>query len=181
MNLLPITEKEAIKKGLKRRFIIMTSLLLAISFWVGVIMLVPSYFLVLGNISKIEINNSSIDIKNNGEVEEMLNLPMEINSKLKFMQDVAANQSSIEIFNKVIGLVPENVFIDSITFSRNGIHKGEKGLLMSMSGQAADRNSLVLFSTSLEKSKHFSLVDVPVSSLTKDKNLPFSINIFIKN
>jgi len=181
MNLLPITEKEAVKKGLKRRFIIMAALLLAVSFGVGVIMLVPSYFLVMGNISKIEMNNSSIGIENKGEVEEMLNLPIEINSKLKFIQNIGANQSTIEVFSKIIKFVPEKVMIDSITFSRNEAYKEKNGILVLVSGTSADRNSLISFSNSLEQSKDFTFVDVPVSSLTKDKNLPFSINIFIEN
>lgn len=181
MNLLPITEKEAIKKGLKRRFIIMAALLLSVSFGVGVIMLAPSYFLVLGNISKIEMNDNLVGIENKDEVEEMLNLPIEINSKLKFMQSIGSNQSTVEIFNKIIKFVPEKVIIDSITFSRNEIYKEKNGILIFISGTSGDRSSLVSFSNLLEESKEFSLVDVPVSSLTKDKNLPFSINVFIEN
>lgn len=180
MNLLPSTEKDAIKKGLKRRFIIMAMLLLAISFGIGVVMLLPSYFLVLGNISKIELSDGSIDIQNKGEIEEILNLPIEINSKLRLMQNVGASQSATEIVGKVIDLVPDKVVIDSITFSRDELYNEKNGLLISVSGIATDRNSLVSFSNLLEEVKEFSSVDVPVSSLTKDKNLPFSINILIE-
>jgi len=77
--------------------------------------------------------------------------------------------------------MPEKVIIDSITFSRNEAYKEKNGILVLVSGTSVDRNSLISFSNSLEQSKDFTFVDVPVSSLTKDKNLPFSINIFIEN
>ena len=97
------------------------------------------------------------------------------------MQNIGANQLTIEVFSKIIKFVPEKVIIDSITFSRNEAYKEKNGILVLVSGTSVDRNSLISFSNSLEQSKDFTFVDVPVSSLTKDKNLPFSINIFIEN
>jgi hypothetical protein len=56
MNLLPKTEKEDLKKGLKLRFIIMASFLLFASFLIGLGMFLPAYFLASANLKKIVLS-----------------------------------------------------------------------------------------------------------------------------
>ncbi len=181
MNLLPNTEKESLRKGLKLRFITVALLLLTASFLAGLIMLSPSYFLALGNFSKIEPVDYFLGTENENLVKEILRLPGEIDIKIKFLQSNLASLSAVNILYKVAESVPEGVTLNSISSSRDQSYKEKKGLLVLISGIAADRDSLMSFSALLKKSNTFSLVDVPVSSLTKDKNLPFSMKIFVEN
>ncbi|MEK7669499.1 MAG: PilN domain-containing protein [Patescibacteria group bacterium] len=181
MNLLPNTGKEALKKGLRLRLLVVASSLLTVSFLIGTVMLLPSYFLTLGNFSKTEIVSSSSKVEDENLTKEILNLPSEIDFKLKFLQSNAANLPVGDIFSKITNSIPEKVILNSISFSRGKDYKEKKGILVLVSGVAVDRNSLVSFSILLKNSEQFSSVDIPVSSLTKDKNLPFSVNIFIEN
>jgi hypothetical protein len=119
MNLLPITEKEDLKKGLKLRLIIIFLLLLIISFIFGTIMLLPSYFLALGNLSKIELTDHSFNKENESLTKEILDLPKEIDFKLKFLQSIETNISSIDIFNGILNSIPEKIIINSVSFSKN--------------------------------------------------------------
>jgi len=177
MNLLPGTEKQALKKDLKLRFITVVLFILTSSFLIGLIMLLPSYFLTTGYFS----DKYSSSIKDDESTKEILNLPEEINSKLRLLQSNTGNLSATDTFSKIISQLPNEVTLNSITFLRNQNHDGKVGITVSVFGIATTRDSLVLFSTRLMQSGSFSVVDVPVSSLTKNRDLPFSVNIFIEN
>lgn len=177
MNLLPNTEKDDLKKDLKIRFIIAMLFILAASFFVGLIMLLPSYFLTTNYFS----DKYSWGIKDDEFTKNILNLPEEINSKLAFLQSNAGSLSATDTFSKIISQLPNGVTLNSITFLRNQNHEEKVGITVSVFGIATTRDSLVSFSTRLTQSDYFSLVDMPVSSLTKNRDLPFSVNIFIEN
>jgi len=181
MNLLPNTEKEALKRGLKLRSLILSSLLLSVSFLIGLIMLFPSYFLTLGNFSKIAPENYLSGVKSDNSTKTVLNLPEEIDSKLKFLQSNNGSVSAADSISKIIKYLPTKVTLNSVSFAKNQNYKEKNGVIILISGMALDRDSLVSFSTLLKESNSFSAVEMPVSSLTKDKNLPFSMNIFIED
>jgi hypothetical protein len=180
MNLLPKTEKENLKKGLKSRFTIVALSMLSLSLFVGFIMLLPSYFLVSSYLSEVVSENNISKSKDDASIKKILNLPVEISSKLDFFQSNISDISVVDYFSKVIGYLPKGVRLDSVSFSRNS-DKGKNSTVVLVSGTSLDRDSLVSFSTLLENSNLFSSVEVPVSSLTRDKNLPFSMNLLIKS
>lgn len=177
MNLLPDTEKEALKKDLTIRFITTVLSVSATSFLVGLVMLLPSYFLTTGYFS----DKYSPGIKDDELTKNILNLPEEINSKSIFLQSNTSSLPAIDIFSKIISQLPNGVTLNSIAFLRNQNYEGKVGITVSVFGIATTRDSLVSFSTRLTQSDSFSVVDVPVSSLTKNRDLPFSVNIFIEN
>lgn len=181
INLLPKTEKENLKKGLKLRFIIVALSLLSALFLIGFFMFLPSYFLASGYLSKIIPGNYFLESKDDNSIEEILNLPVEISSKLSFFQSNIDNISVADYFSKIVDYLPEKVQLNSVSFSKNKNYKEKNGVVILISGVAANRDSLVSFSTLLKESNSFSDVEVPVSSLTRDKNLPFFMNIFIEN
>lgn len=178
MNLLPNTEKEELKKGLKRRFAIVALFLVAASFFSGFIMLLPTYFITRNHFSLGVALGASVQVEDEESIKNILKLPGEIDSKLKFFQSNVPNGGAIDYLSKIISFLPEKVKLTSISFSKSQ-SKGKSGIIVLVSGVAADRDSLVSFSNLLKGSGKFSLIDVPVSSLTKEKDLPFSMNIFI--
>lgn len=181
MNLLPNTEKENLKKGLKLRLLLSLLLLLSIVSLLGVITLLPPYLLLSSNLSELKSVEAQSMKKDNKEIEDVLNLPNQINAKFSIFQASLARASFINVIKKIIDKTTNGIFIDSISFSQNKNFRNKKGTLVLISGLAQSRDSLISFSSALKKEGSFSSVVVPVSSLTKDKNLPFSINIFIEN
>jgi hypothetical protein len=181
MNLLPNTEKDALRQSLKLRSLVLLLFLMSVSFFLGFIVLVPSYFLALGNYNKISSENYLSTVKDENLVKTILNLPQEIDSKLKVMQSINNNISVADSIFEIIKYLPSKVNIHSISLSKNQSYDGKTGEAIVVSGVASSRESLVLFSNSLKASSLFADVVVPVSSLTKNKDLPFSISIFIKN
>lgn len=177
MNLLPKTEKDLLKKGLKYRSVIILMIAISASFAIGIIILVPSYFLISGLIPGTTENQP----EKNDSRDEILNLPEEINQKLNILRQNINQISVRESLSRIIGYMPKEISLSSISFSRNQAFKGQNGTVISISGVAADRDSLVSFTTLLRESNAFAGVDMPVSSLAKGSNLPFSMNIFIEN
>ncbi len=181
MNLLPKTEKEDLKKGLKLRFAIVAMFLLSASFLIGFVMFLPSYFLAFGYFSKTAPDSYFLKPENSDSINKILSLPDEISSKLGFFQSNIHNVSVADYFSKIVDNLPKGVQINSISFSKNQNYNGNNGTVILVSGIAVSRDSLMSFSTLLKESGLFSDVEVPVSNLTKDENLPFSINILIEN
>jgi len=176
MNLLPEKEKEILKKGLKIRFIITALILLTSSFVVGAVMLLPGHFLAKGYALETELESYS----NEGNSQEILKLPTEIDSKLKFFQSQTSSVSSIGTLVEVLSYKPSGITINSLSFLRDQPREEKVGTVVLIAGVARDRNVLVSFENALTGSGSFSSVALPVSSLTKEKNLPFSVNIFIE-
>jgi len=181
MNLLPSTEKDILKKGLRLRALVVASFLVSAFLLIGLVMLLPSYFLASENYSKITLENYLPETEDKSSVDEIVNLPKEINSKLEFLLLSNNNISAFDSISNIIKYLPAKVKLNSISFTKNQNYKGKNGDIILISGTATDRDSLVSFSSLLEESGSFSSVEVPVSSLTRDKNLPFSMNIFIEN
>lgn len=177
MNLLPTAEKESLKKGLRLRFITMTLFFTSASLLIGFVSLLPAYFLASNHLSDSYLSS----VKNDDSTQEMLNLPEEINSKLKILQSSAGNVSVTDLFSKIINYLPKEITLNSITFTKKQNYKEKNGTVISVSGISANRDSLVSFSTLLKESGSFSSVEVPVSNLTKNKDLPFSVSIFVED
>lgn len=180
MNLLPKEQKDDLKKGFKMRFAIVVSFLVSISFLIGIILLFPAYFLTPGR-SFSAPDQTLSDLTNNPADQEILNLPEEIKSKLALVQTDLNQVSATAVISQIADLINRGVLLSSISFYRNQSYQGKKGTLITLSGTASSRDSLVSFSAALENSGSFSSVDMPVSNLTKDKNIPFNITVFIKN
>jgi hypothetical protein len=180
MNLLPNTEKEALKKGLKLRSFILASFIITAVFVSGLVMLLPSYFLALGNLYKDTTDYSS-GMESSTSTKQFLDLPKEIDSKLKLLQFSNNSVSVTDSISKIIDHLPANIKLNSISFVRDQTYKEKIGVIILTSGIAAERDSLVSYVNLLKESNFFSAVDMPVSSLTKNKNLPFSMSIFIEN
>lgn len=180
MNLLPDTEKNILKKGLKLRCFIMANILLSFSFIIGTIMLLPTYFLIEGHITLAASLDFAKKVEDQESINKILDLPKEIKSKLDFLQSNIKNRGAVDVLSKLVSFLPEKVKVDSISFVRNQGEKDKKGINIVLIGIASDRDALVSFGATLKTSKLFSVVDIPVSNLTKEKDLPFSVNIFIE-
>ena len=85
----------------------------------------------------------------------------------------------VELLSVIIEAKPQGVTIGSVSFTRGESSNGQIGARMFISGIAPTRKSLIDFSKSLNDTKAFASVDVPVSNLTKEKNVPFSVTLFI--
>ncbi len=182
MNLLPDTEKNLLKKGLLLRFAVLVAIMVTIALVINFVALAPAYILarvkLLDAVSKPELAD--------GEVAEtspdlLLGLPTEISAKLKIMEANIPKQTLVEIFDGVGKVMPEGVMVSSVSFSDHVGPSEKNSKKIDIAGVALDRKSLIDFSEALKTISFITSVDLPVSNLAKDRNLPFTIKIVIAN
>lgn len=180
MNLLPDTEKKLLKKGLVSRFIIVSTFAIAGAIIVGFVALVPAY--VLARVKLLEVmskSNITIETDKADSPSPLLGLPEEIKSKLSVFESLIPQHRVVEIFYEITKVKPEGVSIKSISFLNNTNPTNANRKTMNIAGTAVSRKSLVDFSESLKKVSLIKEVEVPVSNLARERDLPFAIKIII--
>lgn len=144
-------------------------------------MLLPSFFLIKQHFDLANTASPLSVAETDPLLENILELPGEINTKLTFFQTINGEKGAMNTLASVISSLPDGVKLNSILFSKKQGDKDKKGTAILISGIARNRESLVSFGNILRETNKFSSVEVPVSSLAKEKDLPFSMNIFIEN
>lgn len=178
MNLLPQEEKEILKKGFRLRVFVLLNIFLAIFFLAASIFLFPSYFLAKEQLSIIYSLDTSIKPKDEDTIAKTLLVPTELENKMRFFDTNYRNKKAADVIAEAINLKNGGIKITSILFSKTPEGPESKVTLV-ISGRADKRDSLISFQSALKDSGKFQSVDVPVSSLAKDKDLPFSVDLIV--
>ncbi len=178
MNLLPNEEKEILKKGFKIRVFVLLNIFLTIFFIAASIFLIPPYFLANEQLAVISSLNTSIKPEDENSISKTLLIPTEIQNKINFFETNLKNKKASDAISEVVSLKNSGIKINSMFFNKIP-QGGEAEVTMIVSGIAEKRDSLISFQSALRDSGKFRSVDVPVSSLAKDRDLPFSINLII--
>ena len=177
MNILPDLQKNNFYKGLKTRFLIILSVIISFGLLASSIMLIPGYLASNIELEDIISQTKSAKKEINKETQDILDLPKSINSKVRFIRSNSSYRPVFSVINMAVSKKISGISINSISSinakDSEGVHLGG----LTVSGVAKDRKSLLDFSKSLAEEKSFANINVPVNSLTKDVNLPFSINI----
>lgn len=179
MNILPEEQKNNLYKGLKIRFFIIFSVMCSFGLLASSVMLVPAYLASSIELEEVVSQTKFAGSEISQEAKLLIELPKSVNSKVKFIRSNNSNRTAFSIINAAVAKDAPGISINSL--SSITVKDGNKTRIdgINISGIAKDRKSLLDFSKLLEEEKFFSSVSVPVSSLTKDTNLPFSIDITI--
>jgi hypothetical protein len=94
---------------------------------------------------------------------------------IKAVKGDSANNQVVSIIEKIFSAKSSNISLSSVSLD----HKSDSWSL-SVGGRAATRESLVDFSKKLGGISDFSGIDLPVSSLAKNKDISFSITFHSK-
>lgn len=180
MNLLPQKDKEAVKRGLRSRFIIVANIFISASMVIGVTMLLPSFFLTKVQFDTAVSDNSSVKVEDAESTKTFLSIPNEVESKLEFMEEAIVKTSALSVVAKIISPIPSEVTLKSITLRRQ-TEKSKQNISVVISGVSKNREALVYLSDALNKLEGFESVEVPVASFTKDRDVPFSMSLVIKD
>ena len=95
-----------------------------------------------------------------------------IKDKVAVIKDISSKQPMAAILERALALRGSGIAITSISLTRGG----QPGAI-AIGGTASTRDSLVAFSKRLQNEPSFSNASLPVSSLAKNKDIPFSISI----
>lgn len=181
MNLLPEEQKNFLRRFFKARYVFLTLNTLSVCFIFGILTLLPPYFLTKSYFDSAKIEAEYKNFENTDVAKEIINLPNEINLKMQAFQTHISKQSMVDILSEILSNTSDSIKINSFSFIREGLYKEKKGILLTIAGSANDRMSLTSFISSIKEKNPKYEADLPVSSFTKDKNIPFSLTVFIEN
>jgi len=176
INLIPLHARKQVKIEYWVRVISVWMILLAMGCIVVSFLLVPSLVLIRTQLSAYggEYQNAN---ELNG-VYDVLEQDVRTANTVA-MKLVSANkgESFTTLLAEVQEIAKNKVTLQTVSFRR----VGEKVETVNVAGVSVSRSALVTFRDALEGHELFESVELPLSNLAKDKDVPFSIVIVISN
>lgn len=185
INLLPVTEKQKIKKIYHMRVLSVCLALASILLVVSVIAFVPSYFTA---VTKYEGIAAALDLSRNDSLpsrDDLKGIVKKANEKVSILQNTDASHPPVsDVFREIIS-AKGGVRLTGFSFGATAASpKGKKTegapsseFHITVHGISKERDDLLAFIKALESNALFESVDFPISNFVKEKDLEFSINI----
>jgi len=142
----------------------------------GIVVFLPSY--VLSNAVKNEVKErirvaESLEGSAPGLNEEIW--LQQMNLKLRTLSPRLDNERPSNILKEVLEEKRAGIRITSFSWQ-----KGDEETVISVSGIAQDRQTLIAFQDRLDSSTLFSEVSLPVSNLARDRDINFQLKLYPK-
>lgn len=158
-----------------RRIIVALSALILVLV-IGMVGVLPSY--MLSNIrqsealSQTKVANSAGLRGDETMLKEWLS---ETNKRLKTVSPSLDTDRPSNFVDEVLKQQVESIHITNFSWTRAQLGKEKGDILLSITGLALDRQSLITFREHMNASERFSNVVLPISDLAKDKDIVFQI------
>lgn len=175
-NLLPENLKDEIRKEYKlRRLTVILVFVLAVqaSF---LIFLFPTWLISVYKEKEIVSQSEQMaKFLADSNVAPATNVIKSLNSKLNVINSALEYPAFVPLMDTVIGQKTKSITLKQFSYTSKDSASAE----LSIGGTSATRESLVAFVKSLEDTKAFKKVDLPISNLAKDKDIVFTITLTI--
>ncbi len=173
INLLPPSAFKATVREYRYRVLAVWLYLLGTATLIGTVTLVPPYLLVGAQINVLETSVTSASDKV-AQYDDAAKQLTETTDRAELLRSNApANFTAYK--ETIEGLVEAGVTVSALTFIRNGT----SSVTVAVKGEASNRQTLAGFRDRLESDPSFARVDLPVSHLIKDADIPFSLQITV--
>lgn len=173
-TLLPDEEIKTLEREYRTRFLIIALFFISCGVVLGLISLIPSFF--LSYVQKNEVSQRAEQIRQSrkasgiDEIEKELVRSQAIAEQITTDEDGIAYSNSIQ---KIISHRSQQILLSSFEISHVlGTTTPYEAV---MQGKALTREALLQFKKELESDTSFSKVDLPLSDLAKSKNINFTL------
>ncbi len=176
INLIPASAKKSLIQEYWVRVVSVWFLLWAVTFFIGIFSMVPSYVLLDSQVSayKDSAESASEKIANYKKVSDELTRSGKLATIMK-------ENFALGYTFDYVALV-RNLEHSGITISEISIERTDKGIApIRISGIAKDRQALAAFKDRALAEELITAVDLPISNLAKDRDIPFEITATIGN
>lgn len=170
MNFLPEENKIIIKKEYFRRISIIIGLFFFFLILTSTLFLFSLFLLLKGQqesfYRQLEFSEQRLA---RSEAKDIIPLIKDLNDKIFLLQ--SSQKNAVEksaIIKNILSRKPDKITISGFLFAQNKI---------SIQGFSDTRDNMLNFINSLKQEKSFKKVESPISSLLKEKDIEFSINI----
>ena len=172
INLIPPSAQKQVKHEYWIRVVILWMFLAGTSFLVFFIFLIPSYVLVHNQLDSFsekfihaDTNNQSLKISEHSIAE------------VNAISVLLASSENTKTFSSVLDEIEKITGDDIILLDFAVMRIGDSFSSIVISGTAPSRASLSSFRDDLDAQPLFEKVELPLASLAKDKDIPFTITI----
>lgn len=173
INLLPENYKERLKTQKKWNFFLSLELFISLIVFISAVGLfvIEIYFSAMLDYQKSVLESIR---SNSKETQDLLKEFSDINQFIHSANSIIDKQESVSVnFSNIIDSMPKNIVFKSFSFS-----KKENDINFSIVGNSPDNQLLVEFNNNLEK-VFSQKISLPLDSLTKRKDIDFTINFSI--
>jgi hypothetical protein len=184
INLLPTDEKKAIRTEYYWRVLTVCSAMFFLVLLVMVFSFLPTYFFTISRYGAFLSESQSDEIQSQiSQVKEMDMAIQETNRKIDLLKNGASSSRVKDVFWEILQSKNKGVALTAFSYDSGSLvsKNGNNGVVspanIQLQGVSSDRESLLAFKDALAQKKEFKTIDLPLSSLVKDTNLSFSINI----
>lgn len=176
INLLPKKEKKRLYREYLIRLVTLYIFFIIIISTVALLLLSPSYYLVhlKGNILEEQAKAYEKDSTDEAQSSTKIAL-VDIQEKLLILSDGGDDVMLHEIISTIINGAGNGVSVTNVAYRNSGQEDVMSNI--TIKGVADRRESLRAFSQYIEDYEKVSSVDLPVSSLAKERDIDFEINI----
>src|SRR3990167_3708325 len=187
MNLLPEENKILFKKYYLRRLFIVFVFLFFSAVFAGIIVLIPTHLLISSHKNDLSAESAAYLKKEVKTANNAAALEIEkLNNRLDFLEK-AVNDKKLNIFLKnIFDKKNSGVKITSFSYEKGNVSKIKDKIStdddkISLYGKARKREDLLIFEGQLKKEWGDQKVVSPVSNLINEKDLDFSLVLYIQN
>ena len=176
INLIPAEAKKRILREYWLRAVTVWFFLWSCAILLGVTLLVPSYVLINLQIKAYASSAQTANEKN--ENYESVAKELEHASKLAAaVSEQFQRPTMTQYLSRIKSLESADAQVTRVNLSRDGESVRE----ISISGTAASRQALADFRNRLREEDGVESVDLPISNLAKDRDIPFELTVtFVK-
>lgn len=172
-NLLTETTKKEIQKEYQLRVLITALVFASLAALIGAIALFPSYITSQTRKASVE-QQLQLQARSNIESEGNAGLVIRTtNTQLDILTEVGEGVPFSAQLQKIVDMKPEGVALYSFVYRVSD----EEGGRLQLEGSAATRDALLAFERVLNEDPAIGNVELPVSNLAKDRDIPFSISL----
>jgi hypothetical protein len=177
-TLLPEKELRTLKREYRIRLTIFVIYFLACSVFVGICALLPSYIYSYSQEKELLVKLASLqeDREKNGSVLAINELAEDAKI-IKKLKDHGTNIVYTDIVSQIIGHKPSGLTLSYIDIKSDNVSATTSNVVLQ--GTAGNREQLIKFRDNLEFDQDISKVELPISDLAKNKNIPYVIKAVI--
>ncbi|MBP9711655.1 MAG: hypothetical protein KBD55_01315 [Candidatus Pacebacteria bacterium] len=176
INLIPNEEKKRMRRDFYYRLTVLFLLALGSSIFIGVAVMVPSYF-----VSKVKLNVAESKLA--AQKIEPVPLPdqktlvmiKDLDNKLTVVEKAEKNRFNVS--EKIINSILVNKMPDIKIYEISYDNDSTKGKTVNIRGVAPSRDRLLLFRLALEGDPTWKSVNLPISNFIKGSNIQFSLSL----
>jgi len=187
MNLLPKENKILFKKYYLRKLFVVFSFLIFSAIVAGIIVLIPMHLFILSHKKDLSAESAAYFKKDAKSADNAITLEIEkLNNRLDFLGKAENDKKLNIVFKNIFDKKNSGVKITSFSYEKGNTSKIKDKVSIdddkiSLYGKARKRDDLLLFENQLKKEWGDKKIVSPVSNLINEKDLDFSLVLYIQN